>query len=695
MPFLIFIFTFLIYLNTTAPGILVPDSPEFIASSFSFGIAHPSGYPFYLLLGKVFSFIPIGNLAWRMNLMSALFASLVVICIYILSNRVIKVTLPENKTEIINKSFAFIGALVLAFSHSFWPYAVNTEAYSTSSFLLSVAILLLILCVSTEEKIRAGTAFRSQSEKKVKRLYLLSLFAGLLLAFHSVNLIYVVLFVGFVVVKTTYIDSKKEIKIENLLLALSFFLLGLSILFYLPIRSVTSPFINIGDSSKWGDFFKTITGKIYIGELSLFSIPFREKAYNLLYSVKSIGHQFTLPLTGIGLIGIYLLLKKKIMVFLILLSVALANILFFANYDLGASRGESFPSQLLLPFYIIFSVFLSVGLAGITKWTISRGNLSTVIKFSSLSLVIILLLRFPFYENYKMSDSSLDRYFYEFGKRRIETFEPNSVFLCTNSKNSLFFLWYFNVIENRRLDIDSMLINPFVKTSLEKTLKDPKFEDVLKELKGRVFNNTIEVRSMIMDSLLKNYLSRFPFYINSPEGYIREQYVRIPTGNIYRIQDPPPEVIVNNPAIEKMVNAVYNDKIVLIGYNMDRSSAHIGETIKLSLFWKSLEAMDKDYKFIVLITGEDGRIIGKKLSDPFTHKPAYGIYPTSKWRNGEVIKENMDILIHLGFSPGIFYINLAVGGEERGEELLLITSEDTATEGRFVRTAKVEVLPDH
>ncbi|KAF0123186.1 MAG: hypothetical protein FD151_405 [bacterium] len=208
MPFLIFIFTFLIYLNTTAPGILVPDSPEFIASSFSFGIAHPSGYPFYLLLGKVFSYIPIGNLAWRMNLMSALFASLVIICVYILSNRVIEVTLPENKTEIINKSFAFIGALVLAFSHSFWPYAVNTEAYSTSSFLLSVAILLLILCVSTEEKIQAGTAFRSQSEKKVKRLYLLSLFAGLLLAFHSVNLIYVVLFVGFVVVKTTYMDSK-------------------------------------------------------------------------------------------------------------------------------------------------------------------------------------------------------------------------------------------------------------------------------------------------------------------------------------------------------------------------------------------------------------------------------------------------------------------------------------------------------
>jgi hypothetical protein len=134
MPFLIFIFTFLIYLNTNAPGILVPDSPEFIASSFSFGIAHPSGYPFYLLLGKVFSFIPIGNLAWRMNLMSALFASLVVICVYILSNRVIEVTLSENKTEIINKSFAFIGTLVLAFSHSFWPYAVNTEAYSTSSF---------------------------------------------------------------------------------------------------------------------------------------------------------------------------------------------------------------------------------------------------------------------------------------------------------------------------------------------------------------------------------------------------------------------------------------------------------------------------------------------------------------------------------------------------------------------------------
>ncbi len=630
-----------------------------------------------------------------MNLMSALFASLVVICVYILANRVIEVTLPEKKTEIINKSFAFIGALILAFSHSFWPYAVNTEAYSTSSFLLSVAILLLILCVSTEEKIPAGTAFISPSEKRGRRLYLLSLFSGLLLAFHTVNLIYAALFVGFVVVTTTYMDSKKEIKIENLLLALSFFLLGLSVLFYLPIRSVTSPFINIGDSSKWEDFFKTVTGKIYIGELSLFSIPFREKAYNLLYSVKSIGHQFTLPLTGIGLVGIYLLIKKKIMVFVMLLSVALANILFFLNYDLGASRNEPFPSQLFLPLYIIFSVFLSVGLAGIAKWAISRGNLSTVTKFSSLSLVIILLIRFPFYENYKATDSSRDHYFYEFGKRRAEAFEPNSVFLCTNSKNSLFFLWYFNVIENRRLDIDSMLINPFIKTSLEKTLKDPKFENVLKELKGKIFNNTIEVRSRIMDSLLKNYLSRLPFYINHPEGYIGKQYVRIPAGNIYRIQATLPEVIVKNPSIENRIDAVYSDNIMLIGYNMDSPSAHIGESIKLSLFWKALQKIDKDYKFVVLITDEDGRIIGKKFSDPFSHKPAYGIYPTSKWRNGEIIKDKVDILIHLGFSPGIFYINLAVGGEGRGEELLPITSEDTVTEGRFVQTAKVEVLQDY
>ncbi|MEW6615736.1 MAG: DUF2723 domain-containing protein [Thermodesulfobacteriota bacterium] len=706
MPFLIFILTFLFYLNTASPGILLPDSPEFVAASFGLGVAHPPGYSFYLLMGRLFSLIPVGNLAWRMNLMSALFASFTVVIIYLSSKRVLEAVFPEKGLgkqntkwghirETIYKSSASIVALLFAFSSSFWSYAINTEAYSTNCFLLAATLFSLILYVSSKEKPTTNMTLSFPTQKRQRFLYLTSLLIGLLLAFHTVNLIYVGLFIGFVVVKTIYMNGKKEIKIENSFLALFFFLLGISVLFYLPIRSMSLPFINIGDSANWWDFFKTVTGKIYTGELSLFSIPLREKAYNLLYSLKSIGHQFTLPLAGIGLVGIYLLLKKKIMTFLMLLSVALANILFFANYDLGASRNESFPSQLFLPFYIVFSVFLSVGLAGIAKWAISRVNFSTVTKFSSLSLIIILVIRFPFYENYKVSDSSLDRYFYEFGKRRVETFEPNSVFLCTNSKNSLFFLWYFNVIENRRLDIDSMLINPFVKTSLEKTLKEPKFGNVSKELKGRIFNNTIEVRSMIMDSLLKNYLPRFPFYINNPEGYIGEEYVRIPEGNVYRIQREAPETIAKNPAIEKTVNAVYNDKIMLIGYNMDRSSAHIGETIKLSLFWRSLQKMDKDYKFIVLITGEDNRIIGKKFSDPFTHKPAYGIYPTSRWRNGEIIKDNIDILIHLGFSPGIFYINLAVGSEKKGEELLPITSEDTVTEGRFVRTAKVEVLPDY
>ncbi|MFH1626170.1 MAG: DUF2723 domain-containing protein [Pseudomonadota bacterium] len=705
MTYLLFLATFLIYLTIVPPSILLPDSPEFVSCALSFGIAHPPGYSFYSLLGRVFTFLPIGNLAWRMNLMSSLFASLTVVAIYVLMTRVLQVTFAKKEIrgeEVrsvlwkarIYKSSSLIVSLIFAFSHSFLPYAINTEVYSINCFLLAITLLFIILYISPEERMGTRNALFVGCEKRQRHLYIISLLTGFLLAFHTVNLIYAAVFACVMVAAARRISDRKGLRIKQLLLATSFFLIGLSILFYLPIRSMTHPFINIGDSATWGDFLKTITGKVYIGELSLFSIPYKERAYNLLYSIKSIVYEYTVPLMIIGLVGIYLLLRRRIGILSIFLLVAIANVLFFANYNLGASRGEAFPCQLFLPLYMVFSVFLSVGLAGIVIWTISNKGWSTVTKLSSLSLILILLLRFPFYQNYEIGDSSEDRYFYEFGKMRIETFEPNSIFLCTNRKNSLFFLWYFNLVENRRLDIDFMLINPFVKTSLERTLKSPKFEQVLKELKGKVFNDTVELRSEIMDSLLRNYFHRAPFYINTREGYIRDEYVRIPEGNIYRIQREPPEVIVTNATIEKKVDAVYDGKMKLIGYNIDKSSARIGDSIKLSLFWQSLQKIDKDYTVSILITDEKGRIVRRRLSDSLLHKPAYGLYPTGMWKTNEIIRDEIDVLIHLGYSPGDFYVNVAVGGE-KAEELLPLLSSGKRVDGKFFQLTKIGVLPDY
>jgi hypothetical protein len=69
-----------IYLACLAPGLTFAhhgtDGGDLIAAARCLGVPHPSGYPTYTLLAWMFSQIPLGTIAWRVNLLSAVCAAL-------------------------------------------------------------------------------------------------------------------------------------------------------------------------------------------------------------------------------------------------------------------------------------------------------------------------------------------------------------------------------------------------------------------------------------------------------------------------------------------------------------------------------------------------------------------------------------------------------------------------------------------
>ncbi len=83
-PF-VFLAAFALYLRTTCPTLGGAfDSEEFQHAAYTLGIAHATGYPLYLLIGKIFTtLVPIGNVAYRMNLLSALFTATAVTFVYL------------------------------------------------------------------------------------------------------------------------------------------------------------------------------------------------------------------------------------------------------------------------------------------------------------------------------------------------------------------------------------------------------------------------------------------------------------------------------------------------------------------------------------------------------------------------------------------------------------------------------------
>src|SRR6185369_13146183 len=65
-----------IYISTLAPTVTLVDSGELIVAARFLGVAHPPGFPLYLILAHLFSLTPIGSIAFRINFASAFFAAL-------------------------------------------------------------------------------------------------------------------------------------------------------------------------------------------------------------------------------------------------------------------------------------------------------------------------------------------------------------------------------------------------------------------------------------------------------------------------------------------------------------------------------------------------------------------------------------------------------------------------------------------
>ena len=72
----VFLAVFSVYLYTLPRTATLEDSGMFIMSCFFAGISHPPGYALHTMLGKLFTLIPAGSIAFRVNLLSAFFGAL-------------------------------------------------------------------------------------------------------------------------------------------------------------------------------------------------------------------------------------------------------------------------------------------------------------------------------------------------------------------------------------------------------------------------------------------------------------------------------------------------------------------------------------------------------------------------------------------------------------------------------------------
>ncbi len=134
-----------VYAWTAAPSVTLLDSGEFILAAQAFGVPHPTGYPLWTFLGWLFQLLPLGNAAWEITLLSAVFGAFAVGLAAMLIRSSAAWCFPDfaSAAPRLFIALAVSSALVFAFSLSMWSQATIVEVYTLHALLTGAYLTAL------------------------------------------------------------------------------------------------------------------------------------------------------------------------------------------------------------------------------------------------------------------------------------------------------------------------------------------------------------------------------------------------------------------------------------------------------------------------------------------------------------------------------------------------------------------------
>ncbi len=146
---LMFIIATVVYALTVEQTASFWDCGEFIAVSYKLEVPHPPGAPLFLLLGRLFSFLAMGDVtevAYWINMLSVISSSFTILFLFWSITHLAKkmVNVEESGSTLVILGSGVIGALAYTFSDSFWFSAVEAEVYGMSSFFTAFVVWAIL-----------------------------------------------------------------------------------------------------------------------------------------------------------------------------------------------------------------------------------------------------------------------------------------------------------------------------------------------------------------------------------------------------------------------------------------------------------------------------------------------------------------------------------------------------------------------
>ena len=415
----LFAFVLIVYVRTMAPTVFGLDSAELSLGAMKLGIVHSPGYPVYLLIAHIFTKIPLGDIGFRVNLFS------------VISGAALVTSLAAALELIItDRKIACGAALAFGFIYYQWTVSLAAEVYAFQGLIF---VWILILAIQWWE--------RRQVVHVLLGVFLCSLAA-------ANNPVTILWWPGLLCI----LGARGGLSRVRRVLPGAFFIfiLGLLPVLYLPLRSAANPgLVYVGEYDLQGVFHPLDLTKgdnlawyLSGGQFgwlfpSLDPHLWLEQGSAVLQQVWSAFLGVGVPL---GIWGAWRLRRIDSQLLLCLCLVAFPFLVFFTGYQ---APDKEF---MLLPFYILWTFLLGLGLEGFSQTFGSRTS------WLSWALALVLLL-----VNYRYVDASNTRMLSEIGEARLTSVEQGAFYLATWGEASI--MQYLQEVENVRKDV--RVINVF------------------------------------------------------------------------------------------------------------------------------------------------------------------------------------------------------------------------------------------
>ncbi len=488
---------FAVYIFTLAPALNFEDSMEFAVGCAVLGVDHPSGYPLQTLAGHLFTYLPFGEIAWRVNVASAFFGALASAFIFLLTWELLAPAV-EDRRLLAAASWAAGG--LFAFSSTFWPQAVITEVYA----LNAAALAATLWCGA-----------RAHAGRDARRFYATAFAASLAAANHPLSLVATGPLLVYLWFRLRRAGGGRLFANAAALLVL-----GISIYLYLALRASREPPLNWGVPADLPTFLDHVRRREFG---TIFWPRYRYLGEHAVELGRLLLRQFGPGLGALAAVGLVWLLKLRAP-FAGMLAVLAAVV---GPATMVPLVGLLTPIQVFeievwyLSFFLICAPFAAAAAA------LALRAVGPRLPAAAAAAVLALLPAYPCLANLSKADLRGFHFPAEHGRNRARNFDYRAIIAYPfYGRQGMFADSYVQFVEGRRPDVALVEPRNTVRSEFDATRRAPRFISDPDAAEAWWFEFKRELLAATPDR---------PFYYNVDEGNNRAWGAELaPYGLIYR-----------------------------------------------------------------------------------------------------------------------------------------------------------------